>query len=156
MMEKLPPIEKIYEAYSAIADHRIALHGDYAAVLSSDRSKEYTVGWSGSVYTSDDNATYWQGYAGYPVIAVLMEQGKLPLNISVAARFAGINWKKLNAKYKRDYTKAAAEAMDGIVCSSEEKERIQTELHCVYEALKLLDIEVRRGSPRRPRQTQEK
>ena len=74
-MNKLPPIEKIYEAYSAIADNRIALHENYAAVLSSDKSKEYTVGWNGNVYTSDDNATYWQGYAGYPVIAVLMEAG---------------------------------------------------------------------------------
>ena len=33
--------------------------------------------------------------------------------MSIAVRFAGINWKELNAKYKRDYTRAAAEALDG-------------------------------------------
>lgn len=150
MMNKLPPIEKIYEAYSAIADERIILHADHASVFSSDRSKEYTVAWEGDIYSSDDNATYWQGYAGYPVIAVLMKQEKLPLDIRITSHFAGINWSELNAKYKRDYTKAAAAVMDSLECSNNEKDRILEELHCVYEAVKLLDIKVKRGSPRRP------
>lgn len=149
MLNKLPPIEKIYEAYSAIADDRIILHANYASVFSSDRSKEYTVAWDGDIYTSDDNATYWQGYAGYPVIAVLMKQEKLPLDIRIASYFAGINWTELNAKYKRDYAKAAASVLDSFECGNNEKERIVIELHCVYEAIKLLDIKVKRGSPRK-------
>ncbi len=152
MLNKLPPMEKIYEAYSAIADDRITLHADHAAVFSSDRSKEYTVAWEGDIYTSDDNATYWQGYAGYPVIAVLMKQQKLPLDIGIASHFAGVNWNELNVKYRRDYAKAAAAVLDSLKCSNNEKEQILTELHCVYEAIKLLDIKVKRGSPRRPRQ----
>ena len=63
-MQKLPPIEKIYEAYSAIVDGRIALFENYATVLSSNREKEYTVTWENDVYSANDNATYWQGYAG--------------------------------------------------------------------------------------------
>lgn len=152
MLNKLPPIEKIYEAYSAIADDRIILHADRAAVLSSDRSKEYNVTWDGNTYASDDNGTYWQGYAGYPVIAVLMEQEKLPLDVRIASYFAGVNWTELNAKYKRDYAKAAAAVLDRLECGDGEKEQILTELHRVYEAIKLLDIKVKRGSPYRSKQ----
>jgi hypothetical protein len=148
MLNKLPPIEKIYEAYSAIADNRIILHPDHAAVLSSDKSKEYTITWGGNIYASDDNATYWQGYPGYPVIAVLMKQEKLPLDMRIASHFAGVNWTELNAKYKRDYMKAAAAVLDSLECSNGEKEQIRAELHCVYEAIKLLDIKVKRGVPR--------
>lgn len=146
-MNKLPPIEKIYEAYSAIADNRITMHADHAVVLSSDGSKEYTVTWDGKIYTSDDNATYWQGYAGYPVIAVLMKQGKLRLDMNVASRFAGVNWTELNAKYKRDYSRAAAEVLNSLECSDGEKEQIRTELHSVYEEIRLLDLKVKRGMP---------
>lgn len=149
MLDKLPPIEKIYEAYSAIADDRIILHADHAIVLSSDRSKEYTVTWDGSIYTSNDNATYWQGYAGYPVIAVWMKQGKLPLDMSIATHFTGINWTELNKKYKRDYAKAAQAVLDCLPCSNDEKEQIRTALNDTYEAVKLLDIKVKRGVPRK-------
>ena len=110
-MNKLPPLEKIYEAYSAIADGRVALGESAARVRSSDCAKEYTVTWNGNIYTSTDSATYWQGYAGYPVLAVLMLQGRLPLDRELAGRFAGIDWHALNAKHKRDYAAAAAAAM---------------------------------------------
>ena len=74
-MEKMPPVEKIYEAWSAVADGRVTIDdaARKATVVSSDRTREYTVSWSddGSVYNSNDNATYWRGYAGYPVIAVM-------------------------------------------------------------------------------------
>ena len=32
-MEKLPPIEKVYEAYTAIADRRVAFRGDAASAM---------------------------------------------------------------------------------------------------------------------------
>lgn len=38
-MEKLPPIEKIYEAYSALADDRINIEGNMAYVGSSNGKK---------------------------------------------------------------------------------------------------------------------
>jgi len=148
-MNKLPPIEKVYEAYSAIADGRITMHENHAIVSSSDRSKEYTVTWDGDAYASDDNATYWQGYPGYPVLAVLMLQGRVPLDTETAALFRGINWKQLNAKFKRDYAKAAAAAMENIDCGPGEKEKIAAEVRGVYEAIALLDIQVKRGSSRR-------
>ena len=48
-MEKLPPIEKIYEAYSALADQRVSMGEGTAAVTSSDGAKKYRVEWQ------DDN-----------------------------------------------------------------------------------------------------
>ena len=79
-MDKLPPLEKIPEAYTAIEDNRVELFSDYATVKSSDYKKEYLIKWKENIYSSNDNSTYWQGYAGYPVIAILMLQNKLSLN----------------------------------------------------------------------------
>ena len=42
-MEKLPPIEKIYEAYSALADRRINIESNMAYVASSNGKKSYKV-----------------------------------------------------------------------------------------------------------------
>ena len=45
-----------------------------ATVVSSDESKTYEVETSadGREIASNDNASYWQGYVGYPAIAVLI------------------------------------------------------------------------------------
>ena len=119
---KTGPVEKIYEAFSAIADDRVKFIAEegclmptaqgVAKVKSSDGKKTYTVTWQGEDYTSNDNATYWQGYAGYPVIAVLMLQGRLPLDRNVADLFKGIKWNDLNKSHKRDYSAALDEVID--------------------------------------------
>ena len=59
-MEKIGPIEKVYKAYSAIADGRVRIAADEctATVASSDRQKTYTVTWTANNYTSNDNASY--------------------------------------------------------------------------------------------------
>ena len=145
MMEKLPPIEKIYEAYSAIADERAILKEDHGEVFSSDRTKCYTITFDGNVYSSNDNSTYWQGYAGYPVIAILFLQGKLPLSEETSALFKDVNWNALNKEYKRDY-KAAAESV--MKDRGMDQQKIETETNEVYEALKKLDIVIRRGKQR--------
>lgn len=110
-MEKMPPVEKIYEAWSAVAGGRVTIDdaARKATVVSSDRTREYTVSWSddGSVYNSNDNATYWRGYAGYPVIAVMMMQGRLPLDRLEAERYADVNWKKINTEYHNNYSAAS-------------------------------------------------
>lgn len=90
-MKRLPPIQKILEAYTAIVDNHVNLTENEAKVTSSNGAKTYTVSWENDVYHSNDNATYWQGYAGYPVIAVLMLQGKLPFNQKLADNFKAVN-----------------------------------------------------------------
>ncbi|ULO04964.1 hypothetical protein H1230_17695 [Paenibacillus sp. 19GGS1-52] len=150
-MNKLPPIEKIHEAYSAIADERILISEDSAKVASSNRAKEYTVTWKDGIYTSNDSASYWQGYAGYPMIAVLMLQGKLTLNQTVASYFKGINWTTLNAKYKGKYAKAVAEILDGLIEQGIDVTAIENEVNAVYEQIKLLDIQTKRSSIKLPK-----
>ena len=141
-MEKMPPIEKIYEAYTAIIDQRVEMSDNTARVFSSDRRKRYTVSWEGDVYRSDDSATYWQGYPGYPVIAVLMLQGRLMYDEKTAECFSKVKWSELNRKYRRNYARAAEEVM---------KERnmdvnaVKEKAREVYELLKELPIEVKRA-----------
>ena len=67
-MEKNPPLSKIYEALSAVADQRIDIQADRAYVLSSDHAKRYTVKFLENGYSSNDNATLWQHYPGYPIL----------------------------------------------------------------------------------------
>lgn len=142
----LPPIEKIYEAFSAIADGRIKMIDGFAQISSSDYKKEYTVKWNEDVYSSNDNASYWQGYMGYPLIAVLMLQGKVTYDHNITGYFRDINWKQLNAKYKNNYAIAASVILDGLTAAGIDTEYIKAEVNKIYEQLKCLDIKRERGS----------
>lgn len=140
-MNKLGPTEKVYEAWTAITDGRVHLHGDYATVSSSDDTKEYTVHFRGDLYSSDDNATYWRGYAGYPVIAVLMLQGRLPLDREEAEKWRDVNWKEINTKFKNDY----AEAVNEVASQRDiDMTTASTKAEEVMEKLRELPIEIKR------------
>jgi len=164
MMEKLPPVEKVYEAYTAIADGRIHLGGKEnetgagtgvggfedpvgsAQVVSSDGSRTYTVSWDGDIYASDDNATYWQGYAGYPVIAVLMLQHRLPCDLSVLRRFDAVPWKELNDRHKGDYGAALQEAFELKGLGDEEVAYCRKMAQRAHDLLADMDLTIRRPS----------
>lgn len=148
---KLPPIEKIHEAYSAIADSRIILRENEAEVESSDLSKKYLVTWEDDIYTSNDNASYWKGYLGYPIIAVLMLQKRLSFSDKVAQHFKGINWKQLNTAHKNNYTKAVKEILDELEKSGVDCEEINQEIDKVYSEIKELKIRSKRSSLRPPK-----
>ena len=147
-MKKMPPIQKILEAYTAIVDKHVELKNNEALVTSSNGAKTYTVSWDNDIYHSNDNATYWQGYAGYPIIAVLMLQGKIPFDQKLADNFASVNWNEVNAKFKRNYAKAASEVIKKKGLNEKE---VMTELEKVYEALKDLPITIKRGALRPPK-----
>lgn len=146
-MDKLPPIEKIYEAYTAITDNRVVLTKarNSATVTSSSGAREYFVSWDNQAYTSTDSATYWQGYPGYPIIAVLMLQKKLTFDKEIAALFSGINWTELNKKHNRDYASAVAAVIQERHC---DVNRVNAAVNKVYEEIKALDILVKRGKLR--------
>lgn len=139
-MKKMPPIEKVYEAWTALADNRVSMHEDYAIVKSSDGEKEYTVRFSGDQYSSDDNATFWQGYPGYPVIAVLMLQGKLPYDKEEVELWKDINWTELNKKFHNKYSEAVAEIAKQRNINQEESEQAA---QSVTDALSTLDIQIK-------------
>lgn len=146
-MEKLPPIEKVYEAYSVLADERFDLAPDHLTVRSSDGTRTYTVTWDDEGrYRSDDSATYWQGYAGYPVIAALLLQGRLPLDAEVAGWFRGVPWKALNDAHKRDYAAAAAEAFARMGLDMSQTLRAEEAADEVMAALAALPVSVGRLS----------
>lgn len=149
-MKKMPPREKIHEALSAIADNRITMSEGKARVASSGSEKQYIVEWAENTFTSNDSATYWQQYPGYPIIAALLLMGALPLKMELIRHFAGINWTELNKKHKRKYDKASAEAMSGICARGADTAAIDLYISEVYAALDKLDLIIRRGSRKPP------
>ena len=142
---KMPPREKIHEALTAIVDDRISINKENsrAEIFSSDRSKKYIVEWHDNEYASNDNATYWQGYPGYPVIAVLLIQNKLTLNKDILPYFKNINWRKINEEFKRDYAKAVEFIYEGI--DKDKIDYIEKEINKVYSELESLDIVIKKG-----------
>ncbi|MEF2916683.1 MAG: hypothetical protein U0O17_11185 [Longicatena caecimuris] len=102
------PLAKVYEAYSAVADGRVEMKEDEAYVISSDHTKKYTVRFLENTYFSNDNATIWQHYAGYPIIAVVLMQGKVAIRKEILSYFKDVNWKLLNTKYNNNYQEAIA------------------------------------------------
>ena len=148
---KLPPIEKIHEAYSAIADKRVVLKENEAEVSSSDLKKTYLVKWKDEVYSANDNASYWQGYVGYPIIAVLMLQGKLSLNQEIAMYFQGINWKKINTEYKNKFSEAVSKIMGELKEKGIDCNKIEEEIQKVYQEIGNLTIQTKRSSIRPPK-----
>lgn len=140
---KMPPREKIHEALTAIVDKRVNIEDGKAEVFSSDRTKKYIVEWHDSEYASNDNATYWQGYPGYPVIAVLLLQNKLTLNKDILEYFKNINWKKINEEFKRDYAKAVLSIYENI--DKNKVDYIETEINKIFKKLETLNIIVKKG-----------
>ena len=139
----LPPITKVYEALSAVADGRVKLTGERRAqVVSSGGDKTYTVTWSpdGSEITSNDNATRWQGYLGYPIIAVLLFTGRLSYNPSVARWLAGIPWHDLNEQYKRNYDAAVDYVLERLQQGGGDAGAVRAEAVRIHEALARLEL----------------
>ncbi|HEX2395746.1 MAG TPA: hypothetical protein VHI78_10385 [Bacteroidales bacterium] len=142
---KLPPIEKIYEAFSVIADNRFEIKDDgRASVTSSAGDKKYNVTWSEvekgilKVY-SNDNASRWQGYTGYPVIALLMITGRIQYNKVVIEHFKGIEWNSLNKAYKNNYARAVENILDRIG-DKVKIEIIRSEVNRIYSQLSELQL----------------
>jgi putative IMPACT (imprinted ancient) family translation regulator len=150
-MKKFPPPAKIYEAYSAIADQRVHLDENHARVVSSNGSKEYRVTWKDDTYTSNDNATYWQGYAGYPVLAVLMLQGLLSLDREIVPYFGGIDWAQLNAAHKGDYGKAVVEVLGALHDRGIDVGAIEEAVAAVAQQIEELSVTIKRGNDRPPK-----
>lgn len=63
MMKKFPPIEKILEAYTAIADGHVKLENDQALVTSSNEAKTYTV-------TLSRQYLYFKPHTGKAILAI--------------------------------------------------------------------------------------
>ena len=120
-----------------------------ADIVSSDGTKTYHVRWNGDLYSSDDNGSKWQGYTGYPIVAVLLLQGRLPLNQEVMTLFKGVPWKEINKRHKNKYAEALAEILENIRANGGDPDRIRQEMQTVYSALEALKLPRRRGTAKK-------
>lgn len=148
---KIPPKAKIYEALTAVADARVKLKsGQTAEVVSSDGTKMYIVEWSPDLrqITSNDNASYWQGYMGYPIIAVLMVLGRLHFDGRVAQALSGIAWKQTNRRVRNDYDKAVESVLLNLNVESGLRQRVASDVDKIFTQLETLGLE---ALPRRRR-----
>ena len=149
----LPPRAKVFEALSAIADSRVKmLAEEKAEVSSSTGGKTYIVEWSpdGKQITSNDNASYWQGYLGYPIIAVLLFIGKIRYDKQLVQALAGIPWETLNKQNKSDYDKAVAVVLQSLQEKETDTRPIVEMAEKIFEQLQNLNLEKMTGLRRRP------
>ena len=149
---KLPPRAKVFEAFTALADGRVRLAGPgFATVVSSGGDKTYDVDWSddGRTVAANDNASYWQGYLGYPAVAVLLLRGDLRADEDAVAALAGVPWHELNKRYRRDYEAAVAHALAGLPTGGPDAGAVERAVDGVMEQLAALDLQ-RVGRGRRP------
>ena len=148
---KFPPIVKIYEALGAVADGRVAEANDHSAtVTSSSGDKNYTVEWADNFewITSNDNASFWQGYVGYPIIAVLLKKGVLHFDEKTAEFLKGVPWKKINTKHKNKFDKTIDEVLENVREHGGDPNSIIKECQKLDEELRALNLQ--RPAKKRP------
>jgi hypothetical protein len=99
---RLPPRIKVLEALGAVVDGRVRLVGEgRCEVVSSEGDRVYNVVVEGGYVYSNDNGTLYRGYIGYPILACLMAEGKLPIDAELGEKLRGVPWRRLNEQYKR-------------------------------------------------------
>lgn len=150
---KMPPKAKVYEALTAYGDGRVCITGPTEAeVVSSAGDKVYSVAWSAELrqITANDNASYWQGYTGYPIVAVLLALGRIKFNVAVAKSLAGVPWNRLNREFKRDYDKAVESVLQKVESQGGDRTAIIREVEQIYAQLAALQLErgPRKGNKR--------
>ena len=148
---KMPPPIKVYEAMGAIGDGRVRLEDEHRAlVTSSEGDKTYEVELSDDAraISSNDSASYWQGYLGYPAIAVLLMRGLYRPPANVIDALSGIPWKEINRRFKNDYDKTLPEVNKIVEASGHDPDAVAIEVESIMDALRKLAP--MRGKRRRP------
>ncbi len=134
-----PPIIKIYEALGALADGRVEVSGNSAKVYSSSGNKFYTITYDpgSSAIMVNDNASFYNGYLGYPAIAYLMLIGEIKYSPIIAEKLKGIAWKDVNQKFKNDFEKTLEYIL---------KEKTPDERTFIAQEVKKIDTQLRMKS----------
>jgi hypothetical protein len=135
MYWKPPHIIKVYEALTAIADHRITLTSPTTAkCFSSSGNKFYLVSYdpgSNSI-NSNDNSAFYTKTLSYPMIAMLMLSNKISYSSELLPALKGIFWKKLNQNFKNNYDNLLADLSEKL------SPQINSEISQIYqEVIKL-------------------
>jgi hypothetical protein len=154
---KMPPLAKVYEALGAIGDGRVRIEdGQRASVTSSDGAKIYSVENSAEAteISSNDNASFWQGYLGYPAIATLIARGLIDADQGAVRALTGVPWKELNSRYRNDYDRTLEDVLRSAATRGYDIDAIRAAAGAVLEALRKLAP--RPGPRRRPPRAQSK
>lgn len=138
----MPRKEKIYEAFTVLADDRLTIEENLAKVKSSDNKKEYIIEWNETEISSTDNETFWQKRPGYPIIAVWMKTEKVKYNKEILKHFAKINWHELNEKNKKDYQKGIDEILSDLEEKNINTEEIKKEVDKIYDQISRFSYEI--------------
>jgi hypothetical protein len=154
---KMPPPMKVYEALGALGDGRVVLIDERrATVKSSEGDRLYDVECSPDwrEISSNDNASYWQGYLGYPATAVLIARGFYHPREDVLRALSEVPWKELNRRFRNDYERTLAEVMARAEQRGFDLGAICDEVEAVLDALRVLAPMrgVRRKPPAVPKQ----
>jgi hypothetical protein len=149
---KMPPIAKVYEAIGAIGDDRLRIEDARRAFVTSSegtRIYEVEIGEDGREISSNDNASYWQGYLGYPAIAVMIARGLLRRPDEAVVRgLAGVAWKELNTRYRNDYDRTIEEVLARAAARGSDTDSIRTAAAALLDEVRTLAP--RQGARRRP------
>jgi hypothetical protein len=138
-----PPLAKVYEALTAVADGRVHLSGPTSAsVVSSQGDRTYFVEWlDGFVAaSSNDNASYWRGYIGYPIVAVMLRTGVLAYAPHIAALLRGVQWKEVNMRHRNDYDAAVAAVLGELSAKGVPTDDILDEVNRVFGRLRTMRL----------------
>lgn len=150
----MPPLIKVYEGLGAVADGRVRLEDEHrAAVTSSDASKTYLVEIDGCEVSSNDNASYWQGYLGYPAIAVMMVRGDLHFDQAMAQALVAIPWKELNRRFHNDYDRTLSEVNRLLAARGHDPATVERHCAALLEEVRA-QAPIRSGPRRRPPRSQ--
>ncbi len=134
---KMPPLIKVYEALGAVADSRVRILGErHAAVVSSEGDKTYAVEIAEREVSANDNASYWQGYLGYPGIAVMITRGLIHADRDAINALGGIPWKELNRRLRNDYARTIAEVDSKLKERGIDAARVKGECEAIIAALR--------------------
>ena len=147
----LPPRIKLYEALGAVADERVKANAGTGRVRSSSGQKSYDVTYDPSTgaINSNDNASYWVGYIGYPAVAYLLAAGVVPWDREVAQWLKGVHWKDLNTRFRNDYSKTETYVRDSVTKAGGDLRRLDKQLDEISGALAALRL-MKTHSGRKP------
>ncbi len=148
-----PPIEKVYEALTAIADSRIEPSEDKLAakLYSSSGNKFYTINYDpqNRQIMSDDNSAFYTDQISYPMIALLMLSGEINYNESLLEPMRAIKWKDINQKHKNNYAAAVEEVLECLATKGVDNDWIRSEVVGIYNQVKELKLK-KLGTKKRP------
>lgn len=158
---ELPPEFKVYEALGALADNRIELVNKNekltlednpskekvvvendeniieARQFSSTKNKFYTIKYNPatSQIMTNDNATWFVGYLGYPALSLLLYIGSINFNKDILPYFKNIPFKEINQKNKNVFSKTQLEINKILEDKGLSTKLIETEVSSIFNQL---------------------